>query len=77
MVQEFNRSSAGTTFTTIHDDEVGQYLRLDHGLADRQELGGLADAEFEAGWFSTALLTENLDELEQFYGCREGTVEGR
>ena len=47
MVEELQRRGAGAAFLAVHDDEVGADARLQHGLADRQELPWMADAQLE------------------------------
>ena len=48
MVGEFQRGRAGAAFRTVNDDEIRGDAALQHGLAQRHEFGGQADAELEA-----------------------------
>jgi len=48
VVREFERCGAGAAFLAVDDDEVGRQAGLEHRLADRKPLPGMADAQLEA-----------------------------
>jgi hypothetical protein len=48
MIHEFSRRCAGAAFLAIHHDEIRIDTGLQHGLADRQKLPAMPDAQLEA-----------------------------
>jgi len=48
----FQRRRAGSALAAINGDEIGPDSGFQHGLAQREELAALADAQFEADWLS-------------------------
>ena len=53
MISEFNRCGAGTTLGPIDRNEVEQQSRLHHRLDQRDELPGMADAQFHTDRLAT------------------------
>ena len=49
MIHEFERRGAGAALLAVDHDEIRIDAGLQHRLADRQELPGMADAQLEAG----------------------------
>ena len=63
MVHEFQRRRAGAAFIAVDHDEVGIDAGLQHRLADRQKLPGMADAQLEAGRLAAGQPPHLADEL--------------
>ena len=74
---EAERDTWLRTFTAIDGDEIRGDPRLEHGLADRVELPGVAHAELESHRLAPGEVSQLLDEIEQAGGRREGGVAGR
>ena len=77
MVGELQRCRASAAFGTIDHDEVGQDAGVEHGLADREPLPRVADAQLETGGLATGQPSQSVDELHHLNRCLEGAVVGR
>ena len=74
VIHEFERGRAGAAFVAVDDDEIRGDAGLEHGLDDRQELPGMADAQLEAGGFAARQAAHLGDELQQPDWRRERRV---
>ena len=74
MVHEFQRRRAGAAFIAVDHDEVGIDAGLQHRLADRQELPGMADAQLEAGGLAAGQPPHLGDEGHHLQRRRERPV---
>ncbi len=71
MVHELERCRAGAALIAVDHDEVGIDAGLQHRLADRQELPGMADAQLEAGRLAAREFAHGGDELHHLDRRRE------
>ena len=76
MVGEFKGRRARTALLAVDDDEIGRHAGFDHGLAERHEFGGLADAELEAHGLAARQFPQLRDEAHHLQRRREGGVFG-
>jgi hypothetical protein len=74
MVHEYQRRRASTTFVAIDDDEIRIDTALNHGLADRKEFPGMADAQFESGRLAVRQPPHLGDEAHHFQRRRKCPV---
>src|SRR5258706_2022069 len=65
MVDEFEWRSAGAALLAVDDDEVRQEAGFEHGLADREPLPRVAEAELETRRLAARGSPQALDELQQ------------
>ncbi len=63
VVDEFERRRAGAALRPVDNDEVGTNPGLQHGLAERHEFPGVADAELEADRLAAGQLAQLRDEV--------------
>src|SRR6516225_5703550 len=63
VIDEFERRRAGAALRPVDNDEVGTNPGLQHGLAQRHELPGVADAELEADGLAAGQLAQLRDEV--------------
>ncbi len=76
MVHEFEGRGTSAALFAVDDDEVRMNAGFQHGLDDGEELPRVAEAELEAGGFSTRELAQPGDEIHQLDGRRKGRMAG-
>ncbi len=64
VVGELGRRGSGAAFTAIDGDEIRGDPRVEHGLANRVELPGVAHAELESYRLAPGEIPQLLDEIE-------------
>ena len=63
VIDEFERRRAGAALRPVDNDEVGTNPGLQHGLAERHEFPGVADAELEADRLAAGQFAQLRDEV--------------
>ncbi|MPN11578.1 hypothetical protein SDC9_158881 [bioreactor metagenome] len=76
VIDELHRRGARAAFGTVHHDEVGRDVGLQHGLDDGEPLPRMAHAELEAGGLAAGFLAQPGDELHHLDRCLERAVRG-
>ena len=77
MVHELEGSRASAAFLAVDHDEIRIDTGLQHRLADREKLPGMADAQLEAGRLAAGQPAHLADELNHLDRRRERLVIGR
>src|SRR5262244_2116427 len=77
VVDEFERCRAGAALRPVDNDEVWTNSSFQHGLAERHELPGVADAELEADRLAAGQVAQLRNEVHHLHRGLERRVARR